>query len=265
MPVTFLSAINPIYTLSGFVVGFLVGMTGVGGGSLMTPILILVFGISPASAVGTDLLYACLTKSFGVAIHGLNRTVEWRIVGRLAAGSIPAAVVTLLVLSLLDLHGAAGNSLFAKALGIALLLTALALVFRRQFVEFRARHAPAPDERRVRNLTVLVGAVLGVLVSVSSVGAGALGATALILIYPHLTASKIAGSDIAHAVPLTLVAGVGHAFLGTIDYVLLWSLLAGSVPGILIGSSLVTRIPERVLRIMLASVLTLVAIRLVIA
>ena len=260
---TVLSTINLVYMLSGFVVGLLVGMTGVGGGSLMTPILILLFGVAPANAVGTDLLYACLTKSVGVTIHGLNRTVDWRVVMRLSLGSIPAAVVTILLLGLLDLHGAGGNSLFSRALGCALLLTAVVLIFRRQFVALYSRHVPRPSERRLRGLTILIGAVLGVLVSVSSVGAGALGATALILLYPELPASKIAGSDIAHAVPLTLVAGLGHALLGTIDYVLLVSLLVGSMPGIIVGSQLVTRIPERVLRILLAAVLALVALRLV--
>jgi len=259
-----LSAIDPVYVVSGFFVGFLVGMTGVGGGSLMTPILILLFGVSPSTAVGTDLLYACITKSVGVTVHGLNRTVDWRVVLRLAMGSVPASILTLLTLNLLGLHGAAGNALFAKALGIALLLTAAVLPFRRKFVELYARYVGRPSERRLLVLTILVGAMLGVLVTVSSVGAGALGATALILLYPELPASRIAGSDIAHAVPLTLVAGIGHLLLGTINFVLLASLLVGSLPGILIGSTLITRVSERMVRMMLACVLAIVAVKLII-
>lgn len=260
---TFLSEFNPLYAFSGLVVGLLVGMTGVGGGSLMTPILILLFGVAPASAVGTDLLYACITKSGGVLVHGLNGTVDWRVVGRLCTGSLPASVVTLLVLYFLNVQSAASNALFSGALGLTLLLTAAVLVFRRRFAEIYAARVGKLDEYRLRQLTILTGAVLGVLVSVSSVGAGAMGATALILLYPEMPASRIAGSDIAHAVPLTLVAGLGHLFLGTIDLVLLVSLLVGSLPGIFVGSSLVLRIPERALRHTLAAILAIVAFRLV--
>ena len=258
----FLSEISPIYAASGFCVGLLVGLTGVGGGALMTPILILLFGVAPGSAVGTDLLYACVTKTGGVLVHGLNHTVEWRLVRRLSLGSLPASVLTLLVLYFLNIHSAASNTLFILALGVALLLTAFALVFRRRFTAFYMSRIGELSERRLFQLTVLTGVILGVLVSISSVGAGALGATALILLYPNLPASKITGSDIAHAVPLTLVAGLGHLMLGTIDWVLLISLLLGSLPGIVIGSALVLKIPERVLRLTLATVLAVVAARL---
>jgi uncharacterized membrane protein YfcA len=258
----FLSEISPLYVASGFCVGLLVGLTGVGGGSLMTPILILIFGVAPGAAVGTDLLYACVTKTGGVLVHGLNNTVDWRVVRRLSLGSIPASALTLVVLYYLNIHSAAGNALFVLALGIALLLTALALVFRRRFTAFYMARVGVLPERLLFRFTILVGVVLGILVSISSVGAGALGATALILLYPDLPASKITGSDIAHAVPLTLVAGIGHLMLGTIDLTLLVSLLLGSLPGIFLGSALVVKIPERFLRLTLATVLAVVAARL---
>jgi uncharacterized membrane protein YfcA len=257
-----LAELNWIYVLSGFCVGLLVGMTGVGGGSLMTPILILLFGVSPVTAVGTDLLYACATKTGGVVVHGLNGNVDWRVVRRLSLGSLPASAITLLAMYLLNVHSAASNALFVVALAAALLVTAAVLIVRRRFVAFYRARFGIPDDKSLRRYTIAVGAVLGVLVSISSVGAGALGATALILLYPELSPAKIAGSDIAHAVPLTLVAGLGHLLLGTIDVVLLLSLLVGSLPGVLMSSALVVKIPERALRYLLAAVLTVVALRL---
>ncbi len=257
-----LAELNWIYVLSGFLVGFLVGMTGVGGGSLMTPILILLFGVSPVTAVGTDLLYACATKTGGVVVHGFNGNIDWRVVRRLSLGSLPASAITMVVLYVLNVHSAASSALFSGALAAALLLTSGVLVVRRRFVKFYRARFGHMGETKLLYSTVAVGAALGVLVSISSVGAGALGATALILLYPELPASKIAGSDIAHAVPLTLVAGLGHLALGTIDVTLLFSLLVGSLPGIVLSSALVLKIPERVLRYSLALILAVVAVRL---
>lgn len=255
-------AIEPLYTASGFAVGLLVGLTGVGGGSLMTPLLILLFGIHPATAVGTDLMYAAVTKTAGSLMHGYNRTVDWRIVGRLAAGSIPTTVLTIAALSRFDINGPTARDVITLVLTLALLVTALALVFRKTVV---ARYAPrlgALPPQRIAALTVGTGAVLGVLVSISSVGAGAIGVTALILLYPRLPMARIVGSDIAHAVPLTLVAGIGHWFLGSIDLDILASLLLGSVPGILLGSAAAARVPETALRLVLAATLLAVATRL---
>jgi uncharacterized membrane protein YfcA len=233
-----------------------------GGGSLMTPILILLFGVSPVTAVGTDLLYACATKTGGVVVHGLNGNIDWRVVRRLSLGSLPASAITMVALYELNVHSAASNALFSVTLATALLLTSGVLVIRRRFVAFYRSRFGHPGERQLRYWTIATGAVLGALVSISSVGAGALGATALILLYPELPAARIAGSDIAHAVPLTLVAGLGHLFLGTIDVALLVSLLVGSLPGIVLSSALVLRIPERVLRYSLAVILAVVAVRL---
>jgi uncharacterized membrane protein YfcA len=258
----FIQAINPLYSVSGFAVGALVGMTGVGGGSLMTPLLILLFGIHPATAVGTDLLYASATKTGGTLVHGWFRTVDWRVVGRLAAGSVPATALTILALSRLDMRGYAANQLITTVLGVALFVTATALIFRRQILSIYAARVGTLDPRRTAVLTVVVGVALGVMVSISSVGAGAIGVTALLLLYPQLPTARIVGSDIAHAVPLTLVAGLGHWMLGGIDWPLLGSLLVGSLPGIVLGSYISTRVPDLLLRLTLAATLFAVGSRL---
>ena len=255
-------AFQPIYAIAGFAVGMLVGMTGVGGGSLMTPVLILLFGIHPATAVGTDLLYAAVTKTAGSVVHGFNRTVDWAVVGRLAAGSVPMTVLTIVALSYVDINGAAARELIAGVLTVALFVTALTLIFRDKIIGRYAGRIGSLAPKRIATITVGVGAVLGVLVSISSVGAGAIGVTALILLYPKLPTARIVGSDIAHAVPLTLVAGIGHWFLGSINLDVLASLLLGSVPGIVLGSYAAARIPEFALRIVLAAALVVVATKL---
>ncbi len=255
-------AFQPIYAIAGFAVGMLVGMTGVGGGSLMTPVLILLFGIHPATAVGTDLLYAAVTKTAGSVVHGFNRTVDWAVVGRLAAGSVPMTVLTIVALSYVDINGVAARELIAGVLTVALFVTALTLIFRDKIVGRYAARIGSLAPKRIAAITVGVGAVLGVLVSISSVGAGAIGVTALVLLYPKLPTARIVGSDIAHAVPLTLVAGIGHWFLGSINLDVLASLLLGSVPGIVLGSYAAARIPEFALRIVLAAALVVVATKL---
>lgn len=256
-------SIDPLYTLSGFCVGALVGLTGVGGGSLMTPVLILLFGVHPASAVGTDLLYAAATKTGGTLVHGLVGTVEWRIVGLLALGSLPMAVATVVILSHLAINRSGTEHVIALILGMALLATAAALVFRTRLIATLGRRAERSNGRRVASLTVLTGMTLGVLVSLTSVGAGALGVTALILLYPQLPMGRIVGSDIAHAVPLTLVGGISHWFAGSVNGAILVSLLVGSLPGIVAGSYAAGRIPEPALRLALASILVLVGGKLV--
>jgi uncharacterized membrane protein YfcA len=246
--------------LSGFAVGTIVGFTGVGGGSLMTPILVLLLGIHPATAVGTDLLHAAITKAGGTYVHAKKRNVDWRITGLLATGSLPAAVITLAALhSLIERHG--GSKIITITLGVALLLTAAALALRgrlRSFAESQDRVLPHHPV-----YTILTGAFLGVIVSLSSVGAGALGISALFLLYRRMAAIRIIASDLAHAVPLTLVAGLGHWLYGSVDWAVLASLLVGSLPGIYIGSHFAGHVPEKILRSFLAMMLALVGARMI--
>ena len=254
--------IDPLHVASGFGVGLLVGMTGVGGGSLMTPLLILLFGIHPSTAVGTDLLYAAATKTGGSVVHGWARSIHWPAVMRLASGSIPASIVTLVLLWRLNLDSAAARSLVNEVLCLALLLTASSLIFRKAILESLRWRVERLNERTIARATVLVGVILGALVSISSVGAGAVGVTALLLLYPRLPMARIVGSDIVHAVPLTLIAGIGHWILGAIDWPLMGVLLIGSLPGIVIGSYCATRVPETALRLLLAATLILVATKI---
>lgn len=232
---------------SGFGVGAIVGITGVGGGSLMTPLLLSVFKLSPALAIGTDLWFAALTKVSGSVAHARHGHVKWRITGLLLAGSIPASVLTVALMHLTGITKGWASTL-TFSLGIALFLTALVVAFKKswQAVGLRLEHH-IPDSRKPA-LTVASGVLLGVLVSLSSIGAGAIGATLILLIYPRLEARYIVGSDIAHAVPLTLVAGIGHAMLGNVDWILLVSLVIGSVPGIWLGAQLTRRLPDGVIR-----------------
>ncbi|WP_234985955.1 sulfite exporter TauE/SafE family protein [Pseudogulbenkiania subflava] len=250
--------------MAGLLVGFVVGLTGVGGGSLMTPILVW-FGIPPATAVGTDLLYAAITKAGGVMIHHRQRHVDWGITTRLAAGSLPAALLTLFVLSRIELPTATINAVIKVSLGAALILTALAILFKPLLVKLAHRINPSLlDESRSRTMpTVLIGVMLGVLVTLSSIGAGALGTLALFLLYPALPTTRLVGTEIAHAVPLTLVAGIGHASLGNLDYGLLVNLLMGSLPGIWMGSRLTKKMAERWMRPALAIMLAIVGTKLV--
>ena len=255
--------IDLLYSVSGFFVGVLVGMTGVGGGSLMTPILILLFGIHPQTAVGTDLLYASITKTGGTLVHGFGQTIDWRVVARLATGSVPMTALSLFVLSRFDVATPGVQTVITSVLSVALFVTAATLIFRKRILSLYGSHVGELDPRRTAQATVVMGALLGVLVSVSSVGAGAIGVTGLILLYPRMATARIVGSDIAHAVPLTLVAGIGHWMMGSIDAHLLGSLLLGSLPGILLGSYVAGRVPEFVLRALLAATLLIVAGKLV--
>jgi uncharacterized membrane protein YfcA len=255
------SVIDPLYVLSGLVVGAIVGLTGVGGGSLMTPLLILLFGIHPATAVGTDLLYAAATKSAGTLAHGRNRVVDWGVVALLAAGSVPAAIVTVWLLARSGPQNATVAHVISLVLAIMLMLTAISIFFRPQLARFAASR-PELGHKRTMLLTIMTGAVIGAMVSVSSVGAGAAGVVVLMLLYPKMPTIRIIGSDIAHAVPLTLVAGIGHWAIGSIDWPMLGSLLIGSIPGILIASHFAPRVNERVLRGLLSVVLALVGVKL---
>ncbi|ADE11269.1 sulfite exporter TauE/SafE family protein [Sideroxydans lithotrophicus] len=255
-----------LYTVSGFLVGLIVGVTGVGGGSLMTPLLVLFFGISPTTAVGTDLLYASLTKALGGWVHGRNGTVDWKVVGLLSLGSLPAALITIVLLKYLALDAKTLKGLVTGVLSVALVLTATALLLKERIRKLAQREDGTVYELHHRHLTgatVATGFIVGALVTISSIGAGVLGTVALLFLYPRMSASRVVGTDIAHAVPLTAVAGIGHVALGTVDFVLLGSLLLGSLPGIYIGSHLSAKVPEKILRPVLASMLLLIGTRLV--
>jgi len=250
------------YVVAGFIVGALVGLTGVGGGSLMTPILLLFFHIKPAVAVGTDLLYASITKSAGILAHGKLGNIDWNMVKLLALGSIPASIATIFFLRTLNVESEHAVSTIKFWLGIALIVTSVAVLLRGKLMQLVNSGRWLPTQY-VAPATVLLGLLLGALVTMTSVGAGALGVTALIMLYPREKITTIIGSDIAHAVPLTLVAGLGHATLGTINYTLLGTLLVGSIPGIYLGSHLSSKVAEHWVRIALASILVFVGFKLV--
>lgn len=257
--------LNPVYVLSGLLVGFIVGLTGVGGGSLMTPIL-LYFGIAPSSAVGTDLLYAAITKSGGIYVHSKKQNIDWRLTGLLAAGSLPAAAITLVVLHTGGFAMDSVNAFIKISLGYALVFTSLAIMFKGRLVAWAHRNdvwitRMSPAEQV--GMTVLTGVVLGAVVTITSIGAGAIGTVALFLLYPLLSTVRLVGTEIAHAVPLTLLAGLGHAGFGSVDWHLLANLLIGSLPGIYAGSHLAHRVADHYLRPALAGMLLLVGAKLV--
>lgn len=252
---------------AGFAVGLIVGLTGVGGGSLMTPILIFFFGIKPYLAVGTDLLFAAVTKAGGTFSLARQRLVPWPVVGLLSAGSLPAAALTLLVLHRLGPASVQVQLLITHTLGVALLLTAVATLYKvlrgRQLAHRQPASSPEGATRaRHWSLPVVFGAVIGTLVTLTSVGAGAIGVSVLLLLFPLLPLPRIIAADIAYAVPLTLVAGLGHASLGSVDWHLLGLLLAGSLPGIWLGTRLMHHTPERLVRAVLSLLLAYAGTRL---
>jgi uncharacterized membrane protein YfcA len=256
------------YVLAGFGVGTLVGLTGVGGGSLMTPLLIFVFGIAPVTAVGTDLMFASITKATGIWHHRRRENIRWDIAGLMLAGSLPTSILVVSYMEEQFRHAGAGLDLVIHTgLGAALLLTATALLFKSR-VQGLGRRLKIwlPNWRAWRPAaTVTAGIVLGTLVPISSIGAGALGAAMLLFLYPSSPTRVIVGTDIAHAVPLTLVAGLGHMHMGTVDFKVLSILLIGSLPGIYLGSHLTSVVPERVIRPLLASVLILIGVKFMFA
>ena len=239
-----------IAILSGFGVGAIVGMTGVGGGSLMTPLLLSVFKLNPAVAIGTDLWFAAITKTAGSVSHHQAGHVQWRITGLLLAGSIPASLATVALMHFTGITKGWASAL-TFSLGIALLLTAVTVAYKQVWQAVGLRLERLIPESRKPLLTVLCGLLLGVLVSLSSIGAGAIGATLIMLLYPRLGSHRIVGTDVAHAVPLTLIAGIGHATLGHVNWGLLAALLIGSVPGIWLGAKLTRRMPEKLVRALL--------------
>lgn len=252
------------YVVSGFAVGLLVGLTGVGGGSLMTPLLTLFFGINPTVAVGTDLAFAAITKSAGTIAHRVKKNVHWDIVKRLCFGALPAAVVATIGLKYFGALDKHIGQIIRYAIAFSVILTVIAIIFRGRMQDWMSAHPEKQLHGRAQvAATIIAGAGIGALVTVSSIGAGAIGATILVLLYPNLKPAEIAGTDIAYAVPLTAIAALGHWWLGSINWELLATLLLGSVPGITIGSLLARSVPEKFLRGLLATTLTGVAAKLV--
>ena len=256
------------FVFAGFFVGLVVGLTGVGGGSLMTPILIFFFGVKPYLAVGTDLLFAAFTKMSGTVKLARARRIDWRLVLQLSAGSIPAALITLFILHTIGPADPKVQAVMTTTLGVALLLTAAATLYK----ALRGKATPvsvAPGQEALAatprhwSLPLLFGALIGTLVTLTSVGAGAIGVTVLMILYPKLPLSRIVAADIAYAVPLTLVAGMGHASLGSVDWPLLAKLLLGSIPGIWVGSHLMTRTPDRIIRSLLSVLLAYAGVKLI--
>lgn len=257
--------INWINAVAGFGVGVIVGMTGVGGGALMTPIMVLLFGVAPSVAVGTDLWFAAITKIFGGWVHGKKGSVDWQILRRMFYGSIPASMLTLLWLHLSGAHKMQ-NHLMLKVLGLTLILTSIAAMFRKRFHAYGERmrgSRPAQFKSAQPALTVIAGTLLGFLVTFTSIGAGALGAVMLLYLYPRrLTAATLVGTDIVHAIPLTLLAGIGHLLLGNVNWALLATLLIGSIPGILIGAQASSLAPDRIVRAAISIVLSIVGLKM---
>jgi len=238
------------FIISGALVGLLVGMTGVGGGSLMTPLLTIIFGVAPTTAVGTDLAFAAITKGFGTAAHRLHGNVRWDIVRLLWKFVGPVSKNF--------------NHFISLSIGISVLLTAVSLLFRAKLLKWVQDNPKLlPTGSRLKLATIMVGAAIGVLVTISSIGAGAIGATLILLLYPQLKPAQVAGTDIAYAVPLTALAGIGHWWLGNVHFDLLFGLLIGSVPAIWLGAKLSSVLSERVTRATLATTLFLVGIKLV--
>lgn len=256
------------FVLAGFLVGLVVGLTGVGGGSLMTPILIFFFGVKPYLAIGTDLLFAAFTKLGGTINLARTKTIDWKIVASLCAGSIPAALVTIYFLHSMGTTNPAVQKIMTTTLGFALLLTALATLYK----AIKGKAAPrniSPEQLALATkarhwaLPVVFGALIGTLVTITSVGAGAIGVTVLMLLYPALPLQRIVAADLAYAVPLTLVAGLGHASIGSVDWPLLAKLLVGSLPGIWLGTQLSSKVPERAIRSLLSVLLAYAGVKLI--
>ena len=255
-----------MHAAAGFLVGAMVGMTGVGGGALMTPILVLLFGVAPATAVGTDLWFAALTKIVGGLMHHRQGSVDWQVLRRLCLGSLPTSILTLAWLHSSG-QGQVRHGLILTSLGCVLILTAVAIVFRARTQAWgKSLRTRAPDKfkRAQPAATVLAGIILGFLVTLTSVGAGALGVVMLVYLYPfRMQPARLVGTDIMHAIPLTLLAGTGHLWMGNVNIGLLGNLLLGSVPGVICGTLLGAKVPESMLRTAIAIVLTAVGFKLV--
>lgn len=251
--------------IAGALTGLLVGLSGVGGGALMTPLLLLVFGIAPMAAVGTDLWFAAITKIFATRVHHGNGLIDWQIVKRLWIGSLSSSALTIIWMKFYPIDNSSVE-LLKTAIAIAVLITAVGMIFQKPLHALGKRFRTTEKEKFKSfqtPLTILAGVLLGFLVSLTSVGAGALGAVFLAYLYPlRLTPARLIATDIAHAIPLAIFAGLGHLMIGNVDFTLLGMLLIGSIPAVIIGAMLSSRLPQGLLRGILAVVLTAIGIKL---
>lgn len=256
------------FIAAGALVGFIVGLTGVGGGSLMTPLLTLM-GVPLHTAIGTDLLYASISKTGGAIVHHRHRNIDWRITLTLAAGSVPAAALTVYALAQWFPDASAYKHILTNALGFMLLVSALSILLRpiiQRRMAMRERSSWGVRnwvDRHTHALTVVMGVFLGILVTLSSVGAGVFGVMVLVTLFPALAMIKVIGTDVTHAVLLTLVAGLGHMSMGHVDWYMLGFLLIGSLPLIVIGTMLSSRLREDVIRPILGVTLLLLSLRFI--
>lgn len=251
---------------AGAFTGLLVGLTGVGGGALMTPLLLLVFGVAPLAAIGTDLWFAAITKLFATRVHHGHGLIDWRVVRRLWLGSLSASALTLAWMKLHPVDETA-VTLLKTATAAAVMVTALGMLLQKPLHTLgrTLRTSDGEHFKAVQQapLTILAGAVLGMLVTLTSVGAGALGAVFLAYLYPlRLTPPRLIATDIVHAIPLAIFAGLGHLLIGNVDFGLLGNLLLGSIPAVLVGAMLSARLPHALLRGVLAVVLWSIGLKL---
>lgn len=257
--------IDVAYVMAGAFTGFVVGLTGVGGGALMTPILLIVFGVSPATAVATDLWFAAVTKTVGAGVHYKNGNIDWQVAKRLWLGSLPIALLVVLLVG----FGARVEKLdwLTRSIGVVVLITAVGLLVAPRLVAFaRGRRVSRPERFKAVQpaLTVISGGVLGLCVALTSVGAGALGSVLLLYLYPlRMTPHRLVATDIVHAIPLAVVAGLGYLFAGMVDWWMLVSLLAGSIPAVLFGGGLGAKVSGRLIQIALAVVLLMAAVKVI--
>jgi uncharacterized membrane protein YfcA len=251
------------YVVAGALTGFVVGLTGVGGGALMTPILVLFFGIAPTTAIATDLWFAAITKLVGAQVHSNAGQVDWQVVKRLWAGSLPMALLVVVLVSLG--HQVAKMDWLTKVIGIVVLIAACGLLLAPTLLQLsRGRRLNNPEKFKYfqPSLTVLSGAVLGLFVALTSVGAGALGSVILLYLYPlRMTPHRLVATDIVHAIPLAVVAGLGYLFVGMVDGHMLVNLLAGSVPAVVIGGVLAQSVSDRRIQIALAIMLVVAGVK----
>lgn len=240
--------------LLGFFVSVLVGLTGVGGAALLTPLLVLI-GINPTIAVGSDLVYNSVTKLFGTIQHARQKTINWALVKYLAFGSIPGAAIAVLFLELYRPLYTNQEKVIRTVLGIVLIIVAIATIFHTLLInQNTASRLQSKGISEKRSMMIIVGVVLGFIVGLTSIGSGSLFALAMLLLF-RLKASELVGTDIAHAFILVTVSGALHTSFGNVDFMLVLNMILGSIPGVIIGSKLSSKVPTKILRVIISIII----------